>query len=195
MQFRVLLVRGMDELSDEQVVQMVQSGNTQQYGVLILRYEMKLKRYAMRFLNSPDDIEDLVQDVFIKAYTNIQSFDTTLRFSPWLYRIAHNTYANYLRSTARYGGSLFDIDTLIPVLAAPETADSTALSVELQQHIDTLLVQLAPKYREVLVLHYLEDLSYQEISDVLKIPPTTVGVRLNRARQKLQELYVQNTHA
>lgn len=184
----------MQETSDESIVKAVQKGDAEAFGDLIARYEDKLKRYARKFLSYEEDIDDLVQDVFIKAYTSIRSFDTSLRFSPWIYRIAHNTFVNELKRKHVGGFSLFSIDEILPFLPAQETADAGTLHAELKKEIDTLLRELPPKYREVVVLHYLEELSYQEISDILQIPVTTVGVRLTRGRQKLQELYSHNHH-
>lgn len=179
----------MKEMSDEEVVRLIQAGESESFGELIDRYEAKLKRYGRKFLNSPDDIEDLVQDVFIKSYTNIQSFDSGLRFSPWIYRIAHNTFVNELKKKSRRGYSIFDVDAILPQLSAKETTDKNILDEELRNELDDLLLELSPKHRETIVLHYLEDLSYQEISEVLQIPVTTVGVRMNRGRKKLKEIY------
>jgi RNA polymerase sigma-70 factor (ECF subfamily) len=181
----------MTDSADETIVSAVQSGDIDQYGLLIARYTDKLQRYARKFLSSPDDIEDLVQEVFIKAYVNIQSFDTSLRFSPWIYRIAHNTYVNHLRQSSRFRSMTFDIDTFLPFMAAAESADDSVLQQELIAQMDTLLSKLQPKYREVVVLHYYEGLSYQEISDVLHIPISTVGVRLNRSREQLHKIYTE----
>ncbi len=83
-------------LSDEQLAVLVQNGDKEKFGVLMERYQGKLFRYGKKFLSNEDNIEDVVQDVFIKTYQNIQSFDSTQRFSPWIYRIAHNTYVNAL---------------------------------------------------------------------------------------------------
>ena len=175
------------EQSDEQIAERVQNGDTDAFGELISRYEAKLKRYARKFLNTDHEIDDLVQDVFIKAYTNIRSFDTNLRFSPWVYRIAHNTFVNELKRKSKV--SFFDADTILPRLPAQETADGDSLDEEIRKEIDSLIKNLSPKYREVVVLHYFEHLSYQEISEVLKIPISTVGVRMTRARKKLKEDY------
>lgn len=178
----------MIEASDESIIKNVQAGNAEAFGELIARYEPKMRRYASRFLNRSDEIDDMVQDVFIKAYTNIQSFDTSLRFSPWIYRIAHNTFVNELRRKERIG-LVFDADTIFPLFSSEETADAETLKNELRQEVETMLSTLPVKYREVMLLHYFHDFSYQEISDILKIPVTTVGVRLRRARQKLQDLH------
>ena len=179
----------MPESTDEKIAETVQAGDAEAFGLLIERYEAKLKRYARKFLNYQEEIEDLVQDVFIKAYTNIQSFDVTQRFSPWLYRIAHNTFVNELKRKQRGSFIFFDADTILPHLPAKETTDAVALDAELRAELDSLVGELPAKYREVLVLHYFEELSYQEISEVLRIPTTTVGVRMNRGRTKLRASY------
>lgn len=181
----------MTKVSDEQIAAAVQTGDADSFGVLIERYEAKLKRYAQKFLNYQEEIEDLVQDVFIKSYTNIQSFDSSMRFSPWIYRIAHNTFVNELKRKQRVGLVTFDTDTFLPQLPAKETADGDTLDDELREELDSLLVKLPVKYREVMVLYYFQELSYQEISEVLQIPVTTVGVRMNRGRTKLKDGYRQ----
>lgn len=174
-------------VSDETIAEAVQNGKVEAFGELVLRYEVKLKRYARKFLSREEDIEDLVQDVFIKAYEHIQSFDTKLRFSPWIYRIAHNAFVNELRRKSRYGLGLFDADAILPFLPAAETADQKALDTEVRTELEEHLTALAPKYREVVVLHYFEDLSYQEISEVLQVSVNTVGVRMTRARAQLKK--------
>lgn len=181
----------MAEQTDEDIARRVQGGDIEAFGELITRFESKLKRYGRKFLSSPDEIGDLVQDVFIKAYTNIQSFDASLRFSPWVYRIAHNTFANELRRKGRHGMSLFDADAILPLIPASETTDAPVLEEEIKRDIDELLGSLSPKYREVIVLHYLEELSYQEIGDVLQISAPAVGVRLTRARKQLRDAYIE----
>lgn len=183
-------------MTDEQIAELVQNGNADAFGDLISRFEAKLKRYARKFLNYEHEIDDLVQDVFIKAYTNIQSFNTELKFSPWIYRIAHNTFVNELKRKSKGGFQFFDADTILPHLPSDETADGDILDAEIQAEIDSLIENLSPKYREVIVLHYFEHLSYQEISEILKIPITTIGVRMTRARKKMREDYErkQNNH-
>jgi len=178
----------MTDSTDESIVAAVKRGEIEMFGELISRYEAKLKRYARRFLAREEDVADLVQDVFIKAYTNIQSFDVSLRFSPWIYRIAHNTFVSELKRKKYHVSDFFDMDTILPFLSAKETADANILEDEVKGEVESLLASLAPKYREVVVLHYYEALSYQEISDVLQIPVSTVGVRINRARIKLKEI-------
>jgi RNA polymerase sigma-70 factor (ECF subfamily) len=153
------------------------------------RYEPKMTRYARRFLFDSDDAKDLVQDVFIKAYVNIKSFDTDRRFSPWLYRIAHNEFVNALKKRTKERGniSLFDFDVLFPHLSAKETADSPSRQHELKTMLERSLNEIPEKYREPLMLYYFEELDYKEIADVLRIPVSTVGVRLQRGKAMLKK--------
>lgn len=173
--------------TDEQIAQRVQGGETDAFGELVERYEDKLLRYGRKFLSEPEDAQDVVQDVFVKAYENIRSFDAARRFSPWIYRIAHNEFVNALKKRASRP-TLFtiDFDTLFPHLSAEETSDSVALERDIRRMLDTELSKLDAKYREPLILYYLEGMDYREISDILQIPVSTVGVRLARARAILK---------
>ncbi|MFA7309430.1 MAG: RNA polymerase sigma factor [Candidatus Paceibacterota bacterium] len=175
--------------TDEEIALRVQKGETELFGELVERYQTKLLRYGRKFLSDSDDVKDIVQDIFIKSYQNIQSFDTSRRFSPWIYRIAHNEYVNALkRRAARHTVFDFDIDTLLPHLAAPDTADSATMERDLRATLEAHLDKLDAKYREPLILYYLESMDYKEISDILQIPVSTVGVRLGRARARLKEI-------
>lgn len=175
--------------SDEILARRVQKGDSELFGVLMQRYQEKLKRYGSRFLTDRDDIEGIVQDVFVKAYRNIQSFDAKLRFSPWIYRIAHNTFANALRSRSVRPTLLPDFDELVSHVMASEKTDSEAEHADMVRMVGEGLSRLKPAHREILVLYYMEELSYKEISDVLRIPTATVGVRLSRAKQELKKVY------
>ena len=175
--------------TDEQIATRVQQGDSNAFGELIERYQAKLMRYARKFLSDPEDAADVVQDIFIKAYQNIQSFDTARRFSPWIYRIAHNEFVNALKKKqASRTVFSFDIDTLFPHLAATDTADSATLERDLRASLEKHLEKLDAKYREPLILYYLESMDYKEIYDILQIPVSTVGVRLGRARAMLKKL-------
>jgi RNA polymerase sigma-70 factor, ECF subfamily len=179
--------------SDETIVIRVQQGDKDAFGELITRYEQKLCRYGRRFLGRSDDITDMVQDVFIKAYTNLQSFDRAGRFSPWIYRIAHNTFINELRRQSRFR-RFFDLDTeaLLPTLIAPESSLDTVLAKENTTLIELHLARLKPNDREIITLAYFEELSYEAISDILHIPISAVGVRLHRAKARLKALLPSN---
>ncbi len=169
--------------SDEEIARKVQSGQIEVFAALVERYEQKMKRYARKFLFGYEDIEDLVQKVFLKAYINIQSLDTSKKFSSWLYRIAHNEFINEIKKRGREPVSFFDFDIFFPHHRSADNADRNLNKEEIREVIDNCLEKLKPKYREPIVLHYLEELSYKEIADVLQIPVSTVGVRLQRGKQ------------
>lgn len=175
--------------TDERLATLVQEGDADAFGELIERYEPKLARYGKKFLSVPEDIEDIVQDVFMKAFQNIQSFDATRRFSPWIYRIAHNAFVNELKRRSLRPVFNLDFDALLAHAPADENAETEREAGEMRAMIDAGLERITPAYREVLVLHYLEELSYKDIADILRIPVGTVGVRIMRARNALRKEY------
>jgi RNA polymerase sigma-70 factor, ECF subfamily len=177
------------ELSDEKLAELVSNGDTEKFGVLMERYQAKLFRYGKKFLSNEDNIEDVVQDVFVKTYQNIKSFDTSQRFSPWIYRIAHNTYINAIKKNSLNPLYLFDFDTLVSHTVVEDPIVREREQKEMKEIVDKGLSQIEPKYREILILYYIEDLSYKEIADILHVPIGTVGVRIMRAKEILKEAY------
>ncbi len=177
-----------NQKSDEEIARLVQSGDIEAFGVLTARYEAKLKRYGKKFLSGDAGaVEDAVQESFMKAYQNILSFDASRKFSSWMYRIAHNEFINVLKKKKRE--SLFvNIDVLFPHPAAQEQADKPANDRLFGETINQCLDQLSPKYREVLTLYYFEELSYEEIADVLHIPVSTVGIRIKRGKESAKQI-------
>ena len=180
-------------ITDEQIVVSVQSGDAERFGVLVERYEARLQRYAKKFLLDADEAEDVVQEAFIKAYINIQSFDASRKFSSWIYRIAHNECINAIKKKrGKVVLSLPDFDVLLPHLVAEETTMHEAERKQIREELDRSLEKLDAKYREPLVLYYFEELGYQEIADVLGVPIATVGVRLRRGREALGRIMEPN---
>lgn len=179
--------------TDEALAVRVQAGEEAAFGELVARYEPKLMRYARKFLLDPDDAADIVQDVFLKSYENMRSFDATRRFSPWIYRIAHNEFVNALKRRESRGMIFtMDFDTLFPHLAAAERSDTAALERDVREALERHLAKIDAKYREPLILYYLEEMDYRMISEVLHIPVSTVGVRLSRGKAILKKLAAGN---
>lgn len=177
------------EITDEELALMVQKGDKEKFGILMERYESKLFRYGKKFLSDPDNIEDVVQEVFIKTYQNIQNFDTKQKFSSWIYRIAHNTYVNLLKKNSKGPLYILDFDTFLSYTVVEDPIIREKEIVEMRKMVDKGLDKLSPKYKEIIVLYYLEELSYKEISDILQMPIGTVGIRLKRAKEALKEVY------
>ena len=152
-------------------------------------------RYARKFLLDPEDAQDIVQDIFIKAYENLRSFDATRRFSPWVYRIAHNEFINEIKKRqSRKTTFTMDFDTLFPHLQAAERADTAALERDTREMLEKHLEKVDPKYREPLILYYIEGMDYREIAEIMHLPTSTVGVRLARARTILQKIAKENLY-
>jgi len=175
-------------LSDEQLVEKIRSENSELYAEIVRRYQQALYRYLRYLTNQPAEAEDLVQDVFIKAYRNLFGFDTRRKFSSWVYRIAHNVGVNYLKKSARRKDvSLKYLDIATP---APDDCSEDQLTrQETKRKIQKSLKELKPKYRDPLVLYYFEDKSYQEISDILRVPMGTVGTLISRGKGILGAIY------
>lgn len=183
------------ELSDEEVVVLVQNGNKDAYGEILKRFEPKIKRYANRFFREKEDIIDMVQDVFIKAYINLQSYNPQMRFNPWIYRIAHNEFVNKIAWKSIRKLVPIDSDELIPLaISAPEDVMRDALQEDDKRVMEKYLSQLDDKYKTPIILFYYDDLSYEEISDILQIPPNTVGVRIKRGKDKLKVIIESESH-
>lgn len=179
----------LESLKDEEVVLLVQNGNSNAYAEIMKRYEPKMKRYATRFFREKEEIIDLVQDVFIKVYTNIQSFDKTQRFSPWIYRIAHNEFVNKIAWKSIRNFVHIDADEFLPqVLPAKEDVMRDAIKENEKSLMEKYLSELPDKYKTPIIMFYYEDMSYEEISETLQIPPNTVGVRIKRGKDKLKEI-------
>lgn len=179
------------EISDEQLAQKVSDDEAAFYE-LMSRYENKLFRYIMRTVKvNQQTAEDILQDTFIKAYRYINSFDPSLKFSSWIYRIAHNESISYWRKNQK-NVDFVSIDKeengLANTLVRYESTDSEVLEKERQEIISEAIGQLPEKYRDVLVLRYLEQKDYEEISDVLQKPIGTVSALIHRAKNKLKSL-------
>jgi len=179
------------EITDEALAVSAQGNSDEAFGVLIERYQGRLLRYGKRFLSDNDHIEDVVQGVFIQTYQNIRSFDATRRFSPWIYRIAHNAFVNELRRQHREPVSFVDFDVLAAILARARSGGGDGQ--EGDAGVGGGWVGDAPAiYKEIIILYYIEELSYQEIADILRVPLGTVSVRLRRGREALKKAMEKN---
>ncbi len=177
-------------MTDEALVKCVQEKNEDALVALIARYETKLKRYVGRLLSKDHEIDDVVQDVFVSMYRNILDFDTTRKFSPWIYRIAHNASMNAWRGHDRgpVGLDIEDLDRLIPHHMHTESPVTEKEKEETRVLLEKGVDGLPPKYREIVQLYYFENFSYKDIADVLHVPVGTVGIRLSRARDALKKV-------
>jgi RNA polymerase sigma-70 factor (ECF subfamily) len=178
-----------NELTDEALV--IQCKKDQTYfAVLVERYVPKLTKYIKRrSLATSDDIDDLLQNIFIKVYRNINEYDTSLLFSSWIYRITHNEMIDWYRREKRRATLSLDDEAqdIVSRLITEEDITTRFSNEEQKQYIIKTLNTLDEKYKEILLLRFFEEKTYEEIADILKIPPGTVAVRINRAKKQLQK--------
>lgn len=176
-------------LTDEEVVHFAIE-DKEKFAILIERYAQKLMRYLTRLgVSVHEDREDIFQNAFLNAYRHLESFDTTLSFSSWIYRIVHNEAMSFFRrKKARPEVVLGTEGDLFLFALRDESADTSAATERrLSAHeLSRALDELSQKYRDILVLRFFEERSYGEISDILKIPVGTVSTMIHRARRALR---------
>lgn len=184
-------LQDVQDMSDEEIVRMALAEKAF-FGHIVVRYEEKLSRYVMRLgITNNEDREDVLQEIFIKVYRNLNSFDTSFAFSSWIYRIAHNEAISFYRKkNVRPEGHLIaeGDERVLREIAAEEGAEEAFDKAINAQQVAEALSQLESKYRDILILRFFEHLEYEEISDVLKIPVGSVGTHIFRGKKRLREL-------
>lgn len=183
-----------EEKNDEDVIALVLR-DKEFFGVLIRRYESRITNYVRRIAGGNEEmIEDIVQNIFIKAFVNINSFQKGKNFGSWLYGIAHNECIDNWRKYKKHAGniSLESNEELLAILASEENIEQSFIKKTQKESINRSLEKLPAKFREVLVLKYLEDKSYEEVGYILKKPISTVGTLLNRAKKRFKKILSEN---
>ena len=180
----------LDAKTDEELVALI-FGNQELYLHLMRRYEAKILRYIMRISGlNHDDAEDVLQEVFIKAYKNLHDFDPGLKFSSWLYRIAHNETVSHFRKTKSrpqiVRSQAEDGDGLLEKIAVDPDFQRLFDGEIVKRDVRQALDGLDEKYRTALILRYMEERDYGEISDILEKPMGTVATLINRAKERLR---------
>ena len=174
----------MSDISDEKLVELSVKDDSC-YEQLVERYEGKLQRYIMRFIGcSREDAQDIAQEVFINAYRNLNGFNPDLKFSSWIYRIAHNQAVNHVRHNQSRPTMPMEDDKLKQFHSEQDLEKDLGRKMdydELRAAIDAL----DNKYKEVLILRYLEEKDYSEISDILRKPIGSISSLISRARKLL----------
>jgi RNA polymerase sigma-70 factor (ECF subfamily) len=163
--------------------------NQENYAYIIKRYEAQLGRYVLRLSNfSREEAEDILQDVFIKVYQNLNSFDPKLKFSSWIYRITHNEVISCFRKNKNVSKVIsWDVDNDIVDQIVFDFDIKKELDREnLAEQIKKILKTMDYKYAQVLELKFLEEKSYKEISDILQKPENTIATWINRAKKQFK---------
>jgi RNA polymerase sigma-70 factor (ECF subfamily) len=181
------------ESTDHQLVQRVQNGDKRAFELLVLKYQFKLQAIIGRFVRDVDEVADVTQEAFIKAYKALPNFRGDSQFYTWLYRIAINTAKNHLVSRSRrLVASNIDIEdaeqfTNNERLIDDSTPENELLKEELDSTIKLCLSQLPEDLRTALTLREFDGLSYEDIAAVMDCPVGTVRSRIFRAREFVDE--------
>ena len=177
--------------SDEDLIERFQRGDLYAFDLIVKRYKDQLLNFVFRFVGNHEEAEDIVQETFLRVYRKRKAYKRIAKFSTWIYTIAGNLARTELRRRKRK--KLFSVTDMGYEDRDYEISDG-GLSPE--SHVNEILQEeiiqkeinnLSPKFREVIVLRDVQELSYDEISKIIKVPIGTVKSRVNRGRLKLQK--------
>jgi len=176
--------------ADQILVQCVQKGDKQAFELLVLKYQRKIIRLVSFFVKDQAEVEDIVQEIFIKAYKALASFRGESAFYTWLYRIGVNSAKNHIISQKRRMITSSDIDARekelfhVPVLPnEPVTPDTVLASKQLAELVNEAMDTLPDELRTAISLREIDGLSYEEIAEMMDCPLGTVRSRIFRARE------------
>ena len=178
-----------DSLSDKEIIELSLK-DVEYFRCLYNRYAPRLKLYVSKISDfSKEQIKDIIQDAFVNVWKNINAYDDSMKFSSFLYRIVHNETVSHWRKQRT-------INKTLDVLGKESSANTLnynreengTIYEEKKEKIEKVLSLLPPKYREILVLKFLENMDYEEISNILMIPEGTVATRINRAKKAFAKI-------
>ena len=182
---------GVEESTDQQLVEQVMAGNKSAFNLLVMRYQHRVAALIARFVQDPQEVEDVAQEAFIKAYRALPVFRGDSAFYTWLYRIAVNTAKNYLVARSRRPPAQdLEIDEVEPtetgsVLREIESPEGSLSISELKAAIESALDSLPEELKTAFILREFSGLSYEDIAEVMDCPVGTVRSRIFRAREAI----------
>ncbi len=182
-----------EAMSDAALVELVLAGDQDAFSVLVERYKDAVQNLAYRMLSNVTEAEDVTQEAFVRAYTQLATYKPAHKFSTWLLSIASHLAIDQLRRRRFLALPLEDVPFLEWIVDAGTSPEQSALAGEQQDEIQLYLQRLPSKYRAVVVLRYWYDFSYEEIASTLNLTPALVKARLHRARELLARYMKQNS--
>jgi len=177
--------------TDQQLVARVQTGDSRAFDLLVLKYQHKIFSLIGRYVHDADEVQDVAQEAFIKAYRALPKFRGDSQFYTWLYRIAVNTAKNHLVSRSRRPpGSDVDAEDAEyyeggAALRDIETPENALFGAELKQVVEAAISDLPDDLRTAVTLREFDGLSYEDIADIMDCPVGTVRSRIFRAREAI----------
>ena len=183
-----------DRELDQTLVERVQRGDKQAFGLLVVKYQRKLARLLSRLIRDPAEVEDVAQEAFLKAYRALPSFRGDSAFYTWLYRIGVNTAKNYLVSQGRRAPTSTEFDSEEAEtfedgdqLRDMNTPEHLMATRQIGETVNAAMEALPEELRTAIMLRELEGLSYEEIAEIMDCPIGTVRSRIFRAREAVAE--------
>ncbi len=173
-------------LTDEEIAVMVQDGDKEAFGEVIDRFEKPLCAFIYRMLGDRENCADALQETFLKAYKNINSYDPKRKFSSWIYRIAHNEAITHYRKNTKHVA----LDEVVEIASGENNAEIIQKKIDTgaqKELLERALLTIPLKYREVIVFRFYEDKSYEEISEIMHLPVNTVGTYLSRGKNEIKK--------
>ena len=170
-------------VKDEELVEVIRLKDQELYTLIVKRYQDKLLRYANYLVNDEQQSADVVPEALIKGFINLNSFDKKKKFSSWIYRIVHNEAINFITKNKK----AIKLDPEFEI-ADTKNIEEEYFKKEITAEVAICLDKIPLKYSEVLSLYYLEEKSYDEISDILRLPIGTVGTRINRGKLIIKKI-------
>lgn len=178
----------MNHQDDHDIIARVLAGNTQDFAVLVRKYEQYVYTLCLRMVKNREEAEELAQDVFVKAYQKLSSFRKESKFSTWLYRVTYNRCLDFLAAAKRKKYTE-DIDQISGFeLAQTEHALDLLHKKERTAHLQKCLDKLPEEEAFLITVFYFEERSVNEIAEITEMSPSNVKVKLYRARKKLFSL-------
>jgi RNA polymerase sigma-70 factor (ECF subfamily) len=183
----------MESFIIKEKIKQVKKGDQAAYEDVVKIFQNKIYQHCFRMIGNTHEAEDLAQEVFLRAYVNIHSFDNNRNFSTWIYRIATNLTIDRLRK--RKPDYYLDAEikgteglNMYSQLAASEyLPEDEVENLELKNYIHQEIASLPPIYRSIIILRYLEEFTLNQISEIMDIPLGTVKTRIHRGREALRK--------
>ena len=183
-----------DRELDQELVERAQRGDKQAFGLLVQKYQRKLGRLLARMIRDQSEVEDVVQEAFVKAYRALPNFRGDSAFYTWLYRIGINTAKNYLVAMGRRPQVVTEIEVEDAEnydsgaeLRTTDTPETELMSKQVAQTVNDTVAALPEELRTAITLREIEGLSYEEIANLMGCPIGTVRSRIFRARETIAE--------
>lgn len=181
----------MEQRTEAEIVARVLRGNRQDYAMLVEEYKTAIYNLAYRMTGQTEDAQDLAQESFLQAYKNLSRFDTKRSFYSWLYTVSLNVIRNYLKKSARQPLNLRRAGISLESVSMNQQPSGPGDKINTEERDELLeicLVKLSPEIRELLVLRYYQNLSFESITEITGLSVSAVKMRVYRGLEKLKKI-------